>query len=97
MPAQAWGYAILLGFGATVAATLLMNEGLRRIGPQRGAIISCISPAAALSLGWLVLHEIPSLGQVAGMLIAVLGATVIALEKIAAMQQRKSHAYRRRL
>jgi drug/metabolite transporter (DMT)-like permease len=81
VPAPVWGYAVMLGVGATVVATLCMNEGMRRVGPQRSAIMSCVSPVMAVALAWFVLDEHIGAFQALGMVITVSGATAMGFFK----------------
>jgi drug/metabolite transporter (DMT)-like permease len=80
-PPEVWAWAALLGIGATVMATLCMNEGMRRLGAERGAVLSTVSPVMTIVLAWLALGEEPGLTQAIGMTITIVGATALALNK----------------
>jgi drug/metabolite transporter (DMT)-like permease len=49
-PPEVWAWAALLGIGATVMATLCMNEGMRRLGAERGAVLSTVSPVMTITI-----------------------------------------------
>lgn len=80
-PAAVWGWAVLLGLGATVLATLCMNEGVRQLGAQRAAVLSSVSPVMAIVLAWVVLGETPTVLQGVGMLVTIVGVTVLAVAR----------------
>lgn len=80
MPLKGWGVQLLLSLSLTLGATTLFPMGVRRIGPQRTAILSTFEPLTAISMGILTLSE-PTTGKtLLGMsfiLIAVIVLTVV--------------------
>ncbi len=76
-PAPVYAYGLTLALLGTVAPSLLMGEGLKRLGAQRFAVLSTIGPAATVVLAWLVLGERP--GALAGCGMALTVAASVAM------------------
>ena len=74
MLATDWGAVSLLGWAglaytsvlSLVLAYILWNDSIRAIGASRTAVFSCLTPLVAMSSAVLVLHERPTLVQLAG-------------------------------
>lgn len=81
LPAQVYGYGAILAILGTVAPSLLMGEGLKRVGSQRFVIISTIGPVGTVLLGWAVLGEVVSLLNVGGMALTVAASVAMGLSK----------------
>ena len=78
IPAAGW---ILLGGISTVCMffpALLQAEGMRRIGAQRGSVVSTVGPPTAVLLAWALLGERLTAWQLLG--IALIVGAVLALE-----------------
>ena len=78
MSTDAWWLMILLVLVATAAPLFMVAEGVKRIGAQRGALLSTVGPPATIVMAWLVLDESMRPIQLAGAALIVLG--IIALE-----------------
>jgi len=69
-----WGAVSLLGWAGLVYASLLSlvlayilwNDSIRAIGASRTAVFSCLTPLVAMSSAVLILHERPTIVQLAG-------------------------------
>ena len=74
MLAMDWGAVDLLGWAgllyasvlSLVLAYILWNNSIRAIGASRTAVFSCLTPLVAMTSAVLVLHERPTLIQLAG-------------------------------
>lgn len=83
VPAGAANWALLLTLilFATLAPVILMAEGVRRIGAQRGAVASTVGPPFTILLAWAVLGEALGLDQLLGTLLIVAGIVVLELAR----------------
>jgi drug/metabolite transporter (DMT)-like permease len=70
-PAVVWGIGVFLALAATVAPTLLLAEGLRRVGAQRAAVIGAVGPVGTLLAAWAVLGETPMVAEGVGMAVTI--------------------------
>ncbi|MEO7775268.1 MAG: DMT family transporter [Steroidobacteraceae bacterium] len=77
LDAASWLLLIALAVLCMVVPSLMQAGGIRRIGAVRGAIISTVGPPAAMLLGAGLLHEHPTLWQVLGTALIVVGVLVI--------------------
>lgn len=71
-----WPVLVLLGIGPTYLAYRLYTHGLREIPASTAAIVAMVEPVVAAVLGWVLLRETLSAGQVAGGALVLLGATL---------------------
>ncbi|MEZ5458416.1 MAG: DMT family transporter [Steroidobacteraceae bacterium] len=72
---------LLLAALATVCMffpALMQSEGVRRIGAQRGSVVSTLGPPTTLVAGWALLGERLTPTQIAGSVLIV--ASVLAIE-----------------
>lgn len=78
-------WALLLGLGVLCmfVPALLQAEGVRRIGAQRGAIVSTAGPPTTLVLAWVFFGERLTLMQFFGMALIVAGILSLELARIA--------------
>jgi len=77
IPPRGW---MLLGVLAVIGMflpALLQAEGVRRIGAQRGAVISTVGPPTTIALAWLLLDERMTGWQLAGVALIVGGILVL--------------------
>ena len=56
-------------------------EGVRRVGAQRGAVLSTVGPPTTVVLAWILLDERLTLWQWLGIALIVLGILVLDLER----------------
>ena len=74
--------AVLAVFGMFVPA-LLQAEGVKRVGAQRGSVISTVGPPTTIGLAWLLLGEQMSVWQFAGTAAIVGGILILELARSA--------------
>lgn len=74
---RVYALAVLLALVSTVAPTLLVAEGIRRIGAGPAAIISSLGPVATLLLAAALLGEALTARQLLGTLIILAGVGLI--------------------
>lgn len=72
-----WGYGILLAVLATVVPSLLISNGMKRIGSNNVAIISGIGPVSTIIQAHFILKEPIFLEQIAGTVLVVAGVLLI--------------------
>jgi len=72
-----WGYGILLAILATVIPSLLISNGMKRIGSNNVAIISGIGPVSTIIQAHFILGEPIFLEQIIGTLLVVTGVLLI--------------------
>jgi len=76
--ASGWLLLLLVVF-STVAPVLMLAEGVRRVGAQRGAIVSTVGPPFTIVVAWLLLDEKLTAGQLFGTVLIVAG--ILAVER----------------
>ena len=79
--ATAWALLALLIGASTVAPVIMMAEGVRRIGAQRGAVVSTVGPPFTIALAWLVLGERMGVDQMLGTVLIIGGILVLELAR----------------
>lgn len=62
----AWLGTVFSSLGALVAAYLIWNRGVARLGPTRTAFYSNFTPVVTLAVAWPLLGEVPTAWQVLG-------------------------------
>jgi drug/metabolite transporter (DMT)-like permease len=72
-----WGYGILLAIIATVIPSLLISNGMKRIGSNNVAIISGIGPVSTILQAHFILGEPIFMEQIAGTILVVMGVLLI--------------------
>lgn len=77
----AWALLALLIAASTVAPVIMMAEGVRRIGAQRGAVVSTVGPPFTIVLAWLVLGESLGVDQMIGTALIIGGILVLELAR----------------
>ncbi len=79
------GWALLgaLGVLCMFVPALMQSEGMRRIGAQRGSVVSTLGPPTTILLGWGLLGERLSVTQIGGVVLIVASVLVIELMRIA--------------
>ena len=75
----AWGLMAGLVVFATVLPLLLMAEGIKRVGAQRGAVVSTVGPPATILLAVAFLGERMEPIQLAGVALIIGGILVLEL------------------
>ncbi len=74
---QGWALLLALAVLCMFLPTLMQAEGIRRIGAVRGSLVSTVGPPAALFLGMAMLGERPTLWQLAGTALIIIGVFII--------------------
>lgn len=77
--AAAWGLMAGLVVFATVLPLFFMAEGIRRIGAQRGAVVSTVGPPATILLAVAFLGERMESIQLAGVALIIVGILLLEL------------------
>ncbi len=80
--AEAWLLLLGLAVFCMFVPASLQAEGVRRIGAQRGAVLSTVGPPTTVVLAALLLGERLSAWQWAGMALIVLGILVLDLARL---------------
>ena len=79
--ATSWSLLVLLAVLCMFVPALLQAEGVRRIGAQRGAVLSTVGPPTAVVFAWLLLGERMTWMQLAGVALIVSGILALDLER----------------
>lgn len=74
---RAWHLLLMMTLTTTVAPVVLIADGVRRIGAQRGALLSTVGPPSTIVLAAIFLGETLRWFQFAGMLAVLAGIYVI--------------------
>lgn len=90
LPREVYELGLLLAFLATVLPTFLLAAGIRRIGPGPAGIAGTVGPVSTVFLAHAFLGEPVTLPQVAGALLVLAGATLVALGRPAKLTPHQS-------
>ena len=77
-PAIVYVYGLVLAFVCTVLPSFMINEAIVRIGATRTTVIGSAGPVLTMALAILILSEPSSTQHFAGMLLAILGVSLVA-------------------
>lgn len=72
-----WGYGLGLAILSTVLPSLLISQGLKRIGANNVAIISGIGPISTIAQAHFFLHEPIFAAQIGGTMLVVAGVLLL--------------------
>ena len=79
---EAWLLILTAGvLGAAIPAVLIIS-GYRRLGPTRGAVLMLVEPVTGALLAALLLSERPTLLQLGGGLLVLIGAALVQLAPV---------------
>ncbi len=78
-----WGLLGVLVVFCTVAPVLMVAEGVKRIGAERGALVSTVGPPFTILVAWAVLDESLHAAQLAGAALIVGGILIVERARIA--------------
>lgn len=78
---EGWFWLAVLGIFVMFFPALMQAEGMRRIGAQRGALVSTAGPPTTILLAWLLLDERMTAWQLAGVALIVGGILVLDLAR----------------
>lgn len=82
LPATGWALLCALGVLCMFVPALMQSEGVRRIGAQRGSVVSTLGPPTTILLGWALLGERLTAMQIAGVVLIVGSVLVIELVRM---------------
>ncbi|MFT5302298.1 MAG: drug/metabolite transporter (DMT)-like permease [Mariniblastus sp.] len=78
-PWQVYSYAGAMALFATVIPSLLISEGIKRIGASNASIIGGVGPISTIVLASIFLNEVFSYAQMAGTLLVICGVIYISI------------------
>ena len=80
-PASATGWLAILGFAvvATVIPTVLMFEGLRRIGAGKASVVGAVEPVSTIIFGVVILGEAVTALRLVGAALVIAAVVILAL------------------
>ncbi len=73
----AWGSIAYSGLLALVLSYVFWYRGIRLIGPTHTAMFLNLQPAIALLVSWPMLNEVPTLWQIAGAILILVGIVLV--------------------
>jgi drug/metabolite transporter (DMT)-like permease len=73
LPWQVYSYGAVMAFFCTVLPVFMVSEANRRIGPAQVGILTSVGPVATLLLGFILLGEIITPDQIAGVVLVLAG------------------------
>lgn len=79
--AKQWGCAVQLALLPTVLSLFFMNISINAIGSTPAAIMGALEPVTAVVIGVLVFHESFTLRLAVGIVLILLGVTLVVLRK----------------
>ena len=82
----AWLLLLLIGVVCMFVPASLQAEGVRRVGAQRGAVLSTVGPPTTVVLAWALLGERLNPWQWLGILLIVAGILALDLARAAAQR-----------
>lgn len=80
LPPAVYGWGVMLAVFSTVLPSLMLTEGIRRVGAGQAAILGAAGPVSVLIFGALWLHEPLGAGQVLGALCVIGGVLTLTLK-----------------
>ncbi|GAB2817677.1 DMT family transporter [Ferruginibacter profundus] len=72
-----WQYGIFLAVVATVIPSFLISEGLKKMGSNNVAIVSCIGPVSTIIQAHFILGEQIFTAQIVGTILVIAGVVMI--------------------
>ena len=81
MPLKIYEVALAMAIFSTVLPAFLLSAGIRRIGPERAALVGAAGPVMTIIFAYYLLGEPVSLLQIAGSILVLSGVLIISLEK----------------
>lgn len=78
-PWQVYAYAAAMAVFATVIPSVLISEGIKRIGASNAAIVGGVGPISTIVLASIFLGESLTMAQIVGTLLVISGVLYIAL------------------
>jgi drug/metabolite transporter (DMT)-like permease len=81
VPAEVWGYTIVMATFSTVLSVFIAAEALRRIGANEFALLGAIGPVSSALMGAFGLDEPFTPWQVAGAALVIAGVLIVSLKR----------------
>jgi drug/metabolite transporter (DMT)-like permease len=72
-----WVGLVASGVLSIALSFILWNQGVRKIGATRTAIYSNLQPIFALLAAWVMVHEMPTIGQITGTGVTLIGIYLV--------------------
>jgi drug/metabolite transporter (DMT)-like permease len=91
-PWPALGWLALLAITSQVIGWLLITASMSRLPAWMIGVVLLIQPAGSVALGYLILHERPSLAQLAGVALMLAGVLVAVGGRRSAPAEHEDHA-----
>jgi drug/metabolite transporter (DMT)-like permease len=82
IPARGWAAAAYSTFLSIVYAYLAWSFALEHLGGSHTAVYSNVTPLVALLGGWLLLGEVPTVGQFAGVALILGGVLLVRKQRV---------------
>ena len=73
----AFGCLAYSGLFSTGLAYALWNYGVRKVGPSHSSIYQNFVPLVALTSGWFILNELPTVMQIPGGILIIAGLVIM--------------------
>ncbi len=77
LPSRVYQIVLVIALMSTVLPTMLMSEGLRRVGANRAAMIGSVGPVVTIFLGVVFLDEQITVLQTIGATLVLVGVTLV--------------------
>jgi drug/metabolite transporter (DMT)-like permease len=81
LPANVWGYVLVLATVSTVLPLFLVAEALKRIGANQFALIGAVGPVSVAVTGAIGLDEPFTWVQAVGGLLVISGVLLVSLKR----------------
>jgi drug/metabolite transporter (DMT)-like permease len=81
VPLPVWGAVGYSGLAALVIAYLFWYRGIQHLGPTRTAMYGNLQPIVAFLVAWVLLGEVPTFWQLAGMVAILVGLAISRRER----------------
>lgn len=81
IPFNVWLHGLFLAFVCTVIPSFLVNEAIHRIGATRTTIIGSVGPVLTMLLAIMILSEPTSVWHIAGMLVVIVGVSLVSFRR----------------
>lgn len=79
MPLKVYEVILTIAIFSTVFPAFLLSDGIRRIGPERAALVGAAGPVVTIILAYFLLGEPITILQIAGSVLVLTGVLIISL------------------
>ena len=83
---EAWFYLVISGLIGIALGDTCYFRSLQILGPRRSLVVATTAPIFGAVFGWMWLDEILSAGSMLGIVIAIVGISMVVLEKRARVE-----------